>query len=345
MDIAKIGFIGCGTHSTNNLYPMLAYARCRLDAVCDQREELARRNARIYGAEAVYTDAAKMLDERPLDGVMVVGPLPMHYEVGKQVLERGIPLFVEKPPAPTLAQAEELMTLAHANKTFLMTGFMKRHGLTYKKVRQWIDSGQLVPAAGFFQYGHWAGSDLNIMLLTMCIHPIDLAISFFGEVASVQSTLYRSEADAISLAVTLRFMSGRWTQMMFDSSQPRIQERVQISGTWDGGNALAIVDNVQQLELHRQGRNGIDFAEDMTAIDPDFDIGDIQMWRPDYGLPNMAQSRPFFQGFAGEVREFVNAILEKREPYPGTEDALKAMRVIDAILHNPDGTTQLTPAA
>ena len=182
------------------------------------------------------------------------------------------------------------------------------------------------------------------MLLTMCIHPIDLAISFFGEVATVQSTLYRSEKDAISLAVTLQFTSGRWTQMMFDSSQPRIQEKVQISGTWDGGNALAIVDNVQRLELHRQCRNGIDFTGDMTAIDPDFDIGDIPMWRPGLRPAQHGPKPTVFQGFAGEVREFVNAILEKREPYPGTDDALKAMRVIDAILSNPDGTTHLAPS-
>jgi len=135
MDIAKLGFIGCGTHSANNLYPMLAYARCRLDAVCDRREDLARRNAQLYGAEVVCTNVGQMLDERQLDGVMVVGPLAMHYEVGMDVLGRGISLFVEKPPAPTLAQAEKMVACARANKTFLMTGFMKRHGLTYKKVR------------------------------------------------------------------------------------------------------------------------------------------------------------------------------------------------------------------
>ena len=79
---ANIGFVGCGSHSTNNLYPMLKYSRCRLAAVCDLNEELARRNATIFGASKIYTDADKMLEGEKLDGVIVVGPPDMHHAVG-----------------------------------------------------------------------------------------------------------------------------------------------------------------------------------------------------------------------------------------------------------------------
>jgi predicted dehydrogenase len=99
------------------------------------------------------------------------------------------------------------------------------------------------------------------------------------------------------------------------------------------------------MELHKEGRNGIDLlAPSLPEIDPDFDLGDISVWRPDYGIPNMGQTRHFFQGFAGEVREFVDAVRERREPYPGTADCLKAMRVIDAILRNPHGSSVMEEA-
>ena len=332
-EIVKVGFVGCGTQSTHNIYPMLKYSRCKLVAVCDADEGVARRNANLFGAgDAFYTNADKMLDEQELDGVFVVGPSPMHYEVGSKVLARGIPLFVEKPPAPTLAQAEEMVALARKNKTIFMVGFMKRHGLPVKKAREMIDAGSFVPSAGFFKYGHWAMTNLNDMLFSMCSHPIDLAISFFGDVAEVNSTLYRDARNAISLAVTLRFESGKWAQLMLDASQPRIQERVEISGTYDGGNALLVVDNADHMELHRQGRVGIDVLAPLPDINPQFDLADIQIWRPDNGIPNMGQTRHFFQGFAGEVREFADAILEKREPNPSGADSLKTMRVIAEIL-------------
>ncbi len=338
---ARIGFVGCGTHSTNNLYPMLKYTRARLDAVCDLDRGLAERNARVFGAASVYTDAGKMLEERRPEGVFVVGPPELHYRVARQALAMGIPVFVEKPPAPTLAQARELAGLARANGTFLMCGFMKRHGLTYRKVRELITSGQLTPAALRINYSHGTGSnDISGILPIMSIHAIDLAISLFGEVRTVQSTLYTTERS-YSLAVTLTFASGRWAQLTLDASQPRIQERLELSGTMNGGNALVVVDNVDRMELHLPTHGGTDLNNDLNAIEPAVHLDGIQVWRPDNGIPNMQQTRHFIQGFAGEVREFVDAIIGKREPYPGTEDSLKAMEVIDAIVRNPNRTVDL----
>jgi len=348
MQFANVGFVGCGSHSTNNLYPMLKYARCRLQAVCDLDRALAERNARVFGARAVYTDVDAMLRSEKLDGVLVCGPPEMHVQAGRKVLERGIPLFVEKPPAPDLKSAEELVRLAKEHDTFVMTGFMKRHGLAYGKARELILAGKFQPAAGLISYAHWPCMELRGMLLGMSIHPIDLAISFFGDVAeAVALTHYGSRA--ISLALTLRFASGSLVQLMLDSSQPRIQERVEISGSMGGGSALIVIDNITRIELHRQGRNGIDLVTwdekgmhvpDLFEIDPQFDLADIQVWRPDYGIPNMAQNSPFLQGYAGEIREFADAILEHREPWPGTDDTLKAMRVIEAVVAAPNGTTR-----
>jgi len=139
MEFVRLGFVGCGTHSTNNLYPMLKYARCRLVAVCDLNRELAERNARMFGAESVYTNVDVMLAEQKLDGVMVVGPDVVHYEVAKKALARGLPVFVEKPPADSLEKTREMVKLAQKHQTLLMTGFMKRHGL--KHGRRFTDDG------------------------------------------------------------------------------------------------------------------------------------------------------------------------------------------------------------
>jgi myo-inositol 2-dehydrogenase/D-chiro-inositol 1-dehydrogenase len=347
MDYARIGFIGCGSHSTHNLYPMLKYARCRLAAVADIDAEAAERNARIYGAERWYTDADAMLEKEALDGVFVVGSFQMHHDYALKALARGIPVFTEKPPAGTLAGAREMVAAAKAHGTFVMTGFMKRHGLAYAKARELITSGAFEPAAGFFKYAHWhsAPEHLDGMLLFMSIHIIDLAISFFGDVREVTSV--RSvTAGTQSLGVTLRFTSGKWAQLMLDGSQPRIQERVELSGHMDGSNALIVVDNLHEMEVHRQAYNGIDvLAPTMAEITPRIELNDIHIWRPDFALPNMGQNSPFIQGFAGEVREFCDAIIEGREPYPGTADVCKAMQVIDAIQRVPDGTVMLEPLA
>lgn len=338
--IPKLAFVGCGTHSTENLYPMLRYAGAELDAVCDLDRDLAERNARIFGGRSVYTDAVRMLDERRPDGVLVVGPPDLHYRVAKAALSRGIPAFVEKPPAPSLGQARELVALAHAHGTFLMCGFMKRHSMMYREIRRMIDSGEFEPAALRINYSHWAITGLATILPAMSIHAIDLAIALFGEVASVHSTLYET-ARASSLALTLRFASGRWAQLMLDASQPRIQERLELSGAMDGKNALIVVDNVERMELHLNTHDGTDLRRDLTEINPTVRLDGIRVWRPDYAIPNAQQTRHFVQGFAGEIREFAQAVAQKREAYPGTDDTVKAMAVIDAVVRRPNETVPL----
>ena len=220
---------------------------------------------------------------------------------------------------------------------------MKRHSLTYGKGREMIRSGEFIPASGSFKYAHWETTHLKSMLLGMSSHIIDLALSFFGKPVSVTSIKHQSER-AISLSVTLQFESGKWAHLWLDASQPRIQEHVEISGSMDGKNALLTFDNVDHMELHRQTHpsRGIDvLAPTLADIAPAFNLADIQRWRPDYALPNCGQTRHFIQGFAGEVREFCDAVIDKREPYPSMDDVINTMRVIDAISKNPDGATQL----
>jgi predicted dehydrogenase len=322
---------------------MLKYANATLEAVCDSQAELARRNMEIFGGKACFTSVDEMLEKTELDGVMIVGPAQLHYEAGLKALKKGLPTFVEKPTAPDLAKTEELVATARANNTFLMTAFMKRHGMTYGKIREFMAAGRFKPNSCSMKYMHWPWevAGLRDMLLSMSSHPIDLVMSFFGKPRRLQCTLAKSTQGWASLGVNMTFEGGGMAQLML-GSQVRIQERFEIAGTMDDAPAFFVVDNVMNMEMHKQGTWGVDLlAPTPQQIQPVFDLPDIQVWRPDYALPNMGQTRHFVQGFAGEVREFCNAILEKRAPVPGMDETVAVMRVIEAIAANPDGTTAL----
>jgi predicted dehydrogenase len=55
----------------------------------------------------------------------------------------------------------------------------------------------------------------------------------------------------------------------------------------------------------------------------------------------MGQTRHFFQGFAGEAREFVNAVREKRPAYSSNDEILDAMQIIEAVIAKPNGYSEL----
>jgi predicted dehydrogenase len=343
MDKVRIGFVGCGTHSTHSLYPMIKYARAQLVSVCDQDLGLAKRNMEIFGGQSSFAFVDELLDHGGIDAVMVVGPAELHYQAGMKALRRGLPTFVEKPTAPDLARVHEMADAARAGHTILMTGFMKRHSMTYGKIRDYIRSGRFIPNSCFIKYTHWpmSVSDLRGMLLGMSSHPIDLMLSFLGRPTRIQCTLGQGAREEATLLVNLAFPQNRVGQL-FLGSQVRIQERLEMSGQLDGKPAFFAVDNVDRIELHSQGHSGIDVTQPtLDQIDPQFELEDIQAWRPDYGIPNMGQSRHFIQGFAAEVREFCNAIIEGRQPVPNADDAVETFQVLEAIAANPNGTTEL----
>src|SRR5436190_11170208 len=103
MSSIRFAVIGAGRQCTASLMPGIPYIpELDLVAVCDLKRELAERNARRFGARAVYTSVDEMLRQEAPDAVMVVGPPEMHEEIGLQVLEAGAHLFIEKPAAPTI---------------------------------------------------------------------------------------------------------------------------------------------------------------------------------------------------------------------------------------------------
>jgi hypothetical protein len=100
-EAVRIGFIGCGRQASAAWYPNFAtIPELELQACCDLIVDLAERNARYFGARRWYTDLDEMLRREELDAVMVVGPPEMHYSCGRQVLEAGLSLMMEKPLLP-----------------------------------------------------------------------------------------------------------------------------------------------------------------------------------------------------------------------------------------------------
>ena len=79
----RIAFVGCGGHANHSLYPVLhRIGEIDLVAVVDRIEEKRLRVQRMFGARKAYVEVDEMLDAENPDGVCIVGPPQMHYEVG-----------------------------------------------------------------------------------------------------------------------------------------------------------------------------------------------------------------------------------------------------------------------
>ena len=324
-DFARIAFVGAGNHSTTSLYPCITQIpEFMLAAVCDIDAEKAGYTAHKFGAPESFSDLTVMLDMLDLDGVCVCGMPDMHFEVAQEVLKRGIPVFVEKPPANCVADAEKLVSIAQENDTWGMVGFMKRFAPANVVTRNYMKT------AGFGNLSsinliHGAGpyNDVRRMLYFNGIHMIDLARFFAGEIAQVQAVSYDKLPDAKAVLVNFVFENGSVGHLNINSggTWQDCFEQVYISGE----ASQILIDASRAVEvMSPKGR----FAEAEGL--------ELYGWSNKYYVSgNMAgwtSSGHYTRGYWGELQHFTQAVIGQVSPGPDLADGVIALKLIDSIL-------------
>lgn len=138
-----IALIGCGAHAeTAHADPLRRYAdqhpgAITLAAACDIRRERADAFCRTFGFAHAYTDWQAMLEaERPAAVVCAV-PIPQIAPVGSELLRRGIPCVLEKPPGATPAEVVFLTNVARETGTPHMVSVNRRFSPFLNRAVAW----------------------------------------------------------------------------------------------------------------------------------------------------------------------------------------------------------------
>ncbi|MEW6357567.1 MAG: Gfo/Idh/MocA family oxidoreductase [Planctomycetota bacterium] len=326
---AKLAFIGCGGFATASLCPNIHLVpEIDLVAVCDKDEAKAKRNARNFGAQRVYSDLHKMLDKEELDGVFVIGPAPMQYELAPHVLKRGIPVYVEKPSANLSSQAKELAELAEANKTWGQVGFMKRFAHVYLMAKEIIGRPEFGPihmvkarfAQGPYPQIWGIDSAKRAMLIGQLCHIFDLIRFFGGDVKLVQAMYHEATPTQFAYAVNLEFASGAIGQLDVNGLECKqgfrdIKETLHVVGLET--NVLC----EDMMKLKWQDR------EDFTKAVPSAGRY-VHAFDPTW--TGISRTNITF-GYKGEVEHFAKRCLGLVQGGPDLWDSYKSLQIGEAI--------------
>jgi phosphoglycerate dehydrogenase-like enzyme/predicted dehydrogenase len=135
----RVLVIGAGPAPDAVHLPVLAGLRDRgevvLTLVCDIQRERAAAARRKFGFLEDSGDGVAALERTDIDAVYIFGSAQLHYEYGMLALRKGKHLFVEKPVAPTYAQARELAELASAQGLIAAGGLNRRFSKSLAAVR------------------------------------------------------------------------------------------------------------------------------------------------------------------------------------------------------------------
>lgn len=103
----KIGFIGAGGNANWHMESLAKVPDAKVVAVADLDDTKAEATAAKYKAKA-YQSHKTMLAKEDLDCCYISVPPHQHGEIEIDVIQKGLPFFVEKPLAVNLALAEDI---------------------------------------------------------------------------------------------------------------------------------------------------------------------------------------------------------------------------------------------
>jgi len=134
--IAHVGYGYWGRNLARNFAELGALA-----AVVDFNPEAAAAAAEAHNVRAASFE--EVLADPDIDGISIATPAEMHFAHACAALKAGKHVFVEKPLALDVAEAEQLCALAGQRGLRLMVGHLLQYHPIYVKLRELVRAGEL----------------------------------------------------------------------------------------------------------------------------------------------------------------------------------------------------------
>jgi predicted dehydrogenase len=112
--------------------------------IAEIEEDRLKEIAELTKPVTATTDYRVLLRDESIDAVIIsTTPEPTHYPIAKESLLAGKHVFLEKPIALELHEADELIALANENKRFFTIGYSQRFNPKFAYVKRSIEDGTI----------------------------------------------------------------------------------------------------------------------------------------------------------------------------------------------------------
>jgi predicted dehydrogenase len=110
--------------------------------IAEIREPRLKEVAELTRSVTATTDYRILVENKTIDAVLIsTTPEPTHYPIAKESLNAGKHVFLEKPMALELAEADELIALARSKELLFTIGYSQRFNPKFAYVKRSIDDG------------------------------------------------------------------------------------------------------------------------------------------------------------------------------------------------------------
>ena len=144
--MVRLGLVGCGNVTENRHLPALKQVSgIEVVAVADTDKGQLNTVADRFHIKKRFAGLSALLDDPNIDAVGVITPVQFHAEMALAVMDAGKHLFLEKPLALRIDQADQLVEKAEQTRCQVMLGFNLRWHPFVRQAKEIIKSGSLGP--------------------------------------------------------------------------------------------------------------------------------------------------------------------------------------------------------
>ena len=184
----RAGVLGAGHLGKIHLRLLEQSKKYDLIGFYDENQSVREHMTKEYGFKA-FESVAELIDAVEVDDI--VTPTLYHHELAKQAIEKGKHIFIEKPITQTVAQAEELISLAQKNNVLGQVGHVERFNPAFLAVKDEIQQSMFIETHRLAEFNP-RGTDVPVVLDLM-IHDIDTVLSV------VNSSVKHISASGVSI--------------------------------------------------------------------------------------------------------------------------------------------------
>ncbi|NNG41147.1 Gfo/Idh/MocA family oxidoreductase [Flexivirga sp. ID2601S] len=295
----RVGMIGLGAMGRSHLTRLATQVPgVEITGVSDLDPEHAARVAAEFGA-VPFADPRDLIAAREVDAVLVCSSGPAHAPAVITAIERGKPVFCEKPLAPSAGDCAEIMRAEQARGERLVTvGFMRRFDAAYRHLRDTVASGEFgAPLIVHSRHHNPRVPERYTREMSITdtgIHDIDIVRWLLGE------EICSARVDRP------RPTRHRCTQLQ----DPLVLVLTSASGVWVG------------VEIFVNNRHSYDVGCEVVAETGTMRLGD--------GPQGMDHNARFGPAFVAELRQWAGSVTRGVQDGPTAWDGYAAAAVCDA---------------
>ena len=173
--LIKIGVFGAGHLGKIHLKLLNESKKFNLLGFHDVNPDYSIKIEKEFGYK--YFEDSNLLIESS-DAIAIITPTPSHFEIAMKCIEKNKHIFIEKPIAYSVDEAEEIVKFSKEKKIIGQVGHVERFNPAFNSINSMIGNPMFIESHRLSEFNP-RGTDVSVVLDLM-IHDIDIILSLIS---------------------------------------------------------------------------------------------------------------------------------------------------------------------